>query len=138
MSKVTEGYTKKDEWKREGKGFCVVVSRHTARSLDEFDANRWCVYLYVYPRHPAFGLFRPLGDMWSQPHFTCHSYVSLFKSHRDERGEIFSFQLGWDYSHDGDNYGWCATADDASSIFWDANKLFEQAEQWSLDEDQPQ
>lgn len=135
MSNVTDGFVRKEEWKREGKDFCVVVSRHTARSTDENDNNRWCVYLYVYPRHPSFDLFNPLSDMWSQPHFTCHSYVSFFKVHRDERGDVGSFQLGWDYNHDGDNFGWCSTADDASSVFWDANRLFEQAEQWATEAD---
>lgn len=132
MSNVTSGWRHKDEWKREGKGHCVVISRHTAHG-DNGDNNRWCVYLYIYPSHPAFALFRPDKDMWSQPNFDCHSYVSLFNVHRNNKGEIGSFQLGWDYNHDGDNFGWRATPDDASSVFWDANNLFEQAAQWAAE-----
>lgn len=130
MSNVTNGWLHKDEWKREGKEFCVVVSRHTANTPDE-DKHRWCVYLYVYKRHPAFALFKPDRGMFDQPHFNCHSYVSLFRVHRNDKGEIGSFQLGWDYNHDGDNFGWRETPDDAAPVFWDAQQLFDQAQEWA-------
>ena len=117
----------KEEWKREGNDFCVVVSRHMSQDKTE---HRWAVYLYVYPGHADFERFNPEGDMWSQPHFDCHSCVSLFNVHRRKDGSIGSFQLGWDYNHDGDwQFNEMATPSDASSIFWDANQLFDQAKQ---------
>lgn len=125
MSRVTENWKHKDEWNREGSKHSVVVSRHTNHAGDE---HRWCVYLYIYPGHPRFDQFNAGGDMWSQPHFECHSYVSLFRVHRRDSGDIGSYQLGWDYNHDGDHrFTEYATADDASSVFWDANKLFDEA-----------
>ena len=125
MSRVTENWKHKDEWKREGSKHSVVVSRHTNHAGDE---HRWCVYLYIYPGHPRFSQFNPDRGMWDQPSYECHSYVSLFKTHRRGNGDIGSFQLGWDYSHDGDHrFTEYATADDASSVFWDANKLFDEA-----------
>ncbi|WP_275628979.1 hypothetical protein [Pseudomonas sp. 273] len=120
-----ENWRHKDEWKREGKGFCVVVSRHLSGITNE---NRWCVYLYIYQDHPSFQHFKPESDMFEQPSFVCHSYVSLFRVHRRDDGSIGSFQLGWDYSHDGDyRFSEYATPSEASEVFWDANRLFEEA-----------
>lgn len=127
MSKHIDNWQHKDEWKREGDNHSVVISRHFRPYTGE---HRWCVYLYIYPGHPRFEQFKPDSDMWSQPHYDCHSYVSLFRTHRRDDGSIGSFQLGWDYAHDGDDhFSQCATADDAGSVFWDANKLFEDASQ---------
>ena len=113
----------KDEWKREGKNHAVVVSRHSNYDGTE---HRWCVYLYVYPKHKAFSLMS--ADNRSEYGFSCHSYLSLFRAHVNEKGAIGSFQLGWDYSHDGDSrYNEMATKDDAGSVFWDADRLFDEA-----------
>ena len=120
-----KGWKHKDEYKKEGDKCAVVVSRHTGYDDAE---HRWCVYLYIYPGHPRFDQFNPDGDMWSQPHYDCHSYVSLFKVHRRDSGEVGSYQLGWDYNHDGDHrFSEYATADQAGSVFWDAERLFEEA-----------
>lgn len=129
-----DGWRHSDKWKREGKNFLVEVSRH---SSPEFNSDysevigqehRWCVYLYVYPRHPDFARFDSNGDMHSQPYYECHIYVSLFRVHRDESGEITSFQLGWDYNHDGDvYYTHLAPPSAAGSVFYDANRLFDEA-----------
>lgn len=117
----------KEEWKLEGDKHCVVVSRHMDSARTE---HRWCVYLYIYPGHPRFEQFNPEGDMWSQPHFDCHSYVSLFNVHKRKDGTVGSFQLGWDYNHDGDSYyNELATPSEASSVFYDAERLFEEAKQ---------
>lgn len=125
MSNPIENWLHKDEWKREGISHAVVVSRHYGEYTGE---HCWCVYLYIYPEHPRFDQFKADGDMWSQPHYECHSYVSLFKTHRREDGSVGSYQLGWDYAHDGDSrFSEYATADEAASVFWDANRLFEDA-----------
>lgn len=123
-----DGWNPKLEWKKEGKGFCVIVSKH--KGFD--DESKWCVYLYVYPSHPAFERFNKEGTMWEQPYFECHSYVSYFRPHIDHRtNEVVSYQLGWDYNHDGDHYyTTCETPSDASNVFWDADNLFRQASEW--------
>lgn len=118
-----------DKWIRRGKNYSVEVSRHCiAPPGDDCAEHYWCVYLYVYPKHPDFTRFDPSGNAWAQPNYDCHSYVSLFNIHRNNAGEIVSFQLGWDYNHDGDSYYLeCATADDAGSVFFDASRLFDEA-----------
>lgn len=118
-----DGWRHADKWRRDGGSFLVEVSRHSVGT-----ENRWCVYLYVYPKHPDFARFNPAGGMWDQPSYDCHSYVSYFRAHRNNEGEISSFQLGWDYQHDGDSdYAELATEDDAGSVFWDASQLFDSA-----------
>lgn len=123
-----EGWKPKLEWKKDGKGFTVTVTKH----LNYADENCWCVYLYVYPSHPSFEKFNKLGTMWGQPPFDCHSYVSYFQAHiRQSDGEVCSYQLGWDYNHDGDSYYLnIDRVEDAGSIFYDAERLFEQAMSW--------
>lgn len=124
-----EGWKPKLEWKKEGTNFLVSVTKHIGYDGE----NKWCVYLYVYPKHPAFARFNRDGTMWDQPHFDCHSYVSYFNAHiAFKTGEVCSYQLGWDYNHDGDSYyNSIDSVDEAGSIFFDAEKLFEQAESWN-------
>lgn len=53
----------KDLWRKRGADFLVEVSRHSEPVREEsgcFDAegpHRWCVYAYVYPKHPHFANF---------------------------------------------------------------------------------
>lgn len=131
MSNFLEGWKPKLEWKKQGKDFLVSVSKHLSFDGD----NLWCVYLYVYPKHPAFARFNREGGMWDQPHFDCHSYVSYFQPHVDPKtGEVVSYQLGWDYNHDGDSYYTSLeTAEDAASVFYDAQRLYEQATEYGKD-----
>jgi len=116
----------KDEWKHSDKTFCVVVSRHTEGGDDP---NRWCVYLHIWNNHKSFENFNPDGNMWDQPNFECHSYVSYFKVNRDQAGKIVSYTLGWDYAHDGDFFGGYSTKDEAWEVFMDAKKLVHEAKE---------
>jgi hypothetical protein len=134
MKDWTEGYRKVEEWKRDGKDFVVSVKRHTrpdfngdySRVIGE--RNCWAIYLYIYPGNSRFDLFRTDGNVWDQPYYEVHSYASLFKTHRRNNGDIASFQLGWDYSHDGDiQYEEYSTPDQAWRVFSDANRLYDQA-----------
>jgi hypothetical protein len=114
----------KDEWKKAGKEFLVAVSRHTGHDPDD---HRWCVYLYVYPEHAMFSSFDADATEWDQPYFDVHGYCSLFNVHRRNDGTIGSFQLGWDYNHSGDSrYNDMATKERASSVFYDAQRLFDE------------
>ncbi|QDP50268.1 MAG: hypothetical protein Tp178MES00d2C33159851_58 [Prokaryotic dsDNA virus sp.] len=123
-----EGWKPKLEWKKEGKHFLVSVTKHVGYEGE----NKWCVYLYVYPKHPAFVQFNRDATMWDQPHFDCHSYTSYFNAHVNfKTGEVCSYQLGWDYNHDGDSYySSIENVEDAGSIFHDAEHLFQQATLW--------
>lgn len=114
------------KWIRYGKTFSVVVNHHTTPS----GAHRWCVYLHLSPGHPAFKLCRPDQGMIDQPYFACHSYMSFFQPHYGAAGNITSFQLGWDYNHDGDYYDEDGNPEDVPTVFWDADRLYEQALEW--------
>jgi len=128
---IKNDWLHKDVWKREGKDFCVEVSRHTVPTLDEgsgYDAegcNNWCIYGYVYPKHPMFSRFDPDAGMWDQPTPPMHGGCTYFKAHRKGDGSITSFQFGCDYKHLGDwMFTQMATKDDAYSVFRDADDLF--------------
>jgi hypothetical protein len=131
---MTTGIWKhKDEWKREGRNFVVVVSRHSEAVMYEgsgYDAegpNRWCVYGYVYPKHPDFTSFDPNAPMYEQPTPPMHGGCSFFKPHYKADGTIASFQFGCDYHHLGDwSFTQMETKEDAYEVFADAEALFEQ------------
>lgn len=128
---ITEGWNHKDEWRRFGEGFMVSVSRHHIDSGD--DANRWCVYAYVYPKHRIFYELEKTSDaeiMGSCGGLSCHSYVSLYRVHRNDAGDVLSVQIGWDYNHDGDyRFTTYATPEAAHMVFWDAGELFKQLDE---------
>jgi hypothetical protein len=61
-----------------------------------------------------------------------HGGVSLYKLHLDgnqykgNRGGITSVQIGCDYNHlDDEHYSFIKTKEDANSIFYDAEKLYD-------------
>lgn len=128
---VAEDWNHKDEWRRNGRGFMVSVSRHHVDSGE--DANCWCVYAYVYPKHRIFDALDKSNDagvLAGCGGLSCHSYVSLYKVHRNDAGAVLSVQIGWDYNHDGDyRFTTYATPDDAHRVFWDAGELFKQLEE---------
>lgn len=127
-------WTHKDEWKRYGKNFCVVVSRHTEKTIDEgsgYDAegpNRWCIYGYIYPKHPDFSKFNPVQPMYEQPTPPMHGGCTFFRTHYkdDGSGAINAFQYGCDYHHLGDwMFTQMETQKDAYEVFSDASELFD-------------
>jgi hypothetical protein len=121
-----DGWRHKDEWSRRHESFMVVVSRHSSSG----DDNLWCVYIYIYPKHPDFARFDASGSTFDNALFDCHSYCSFYKAHRKEDGEICSHQIGWDYNHAGDHrYTQYATASAASVVFYDASQLFDDAKE---------
>lgn len=130
---ISDGWNHKDEWRRSGQGFMVVVSRHHFGDGEiSEDENRWCVYAYVYPKHRIFdrldkadnaGVLRDCCGLY------CHSYVSLYRVHRDESGTVQSVQIGWDYNHDGDEFSTRKTPGEASVVFWHASRLFDQLDE---------
>ena len=119
----------KDLWVLRHKNFAVEVSRHVVQIHEELDLgpNRWCVYVYVYPTHPLFGSIDLNGRMWQNPleDFPLHGGCSFSKVHQQFKGGVVSVQIGCDYNHCGDErYSHMATKAEASSVFNDAEELF--------------
>lgn len=122
-------WKKKELWHRRGEGFCVEVSHHKSdvRIDDSEGPNRWCVYAYIYPKHPHFKNFE--GDsMWQDAASTLplHGGPSFLRDHFDAQGNITSIQVGSDYHHLHDeSYTHMDTEEDARSVFCDADELVE-------------
>lgn len=126
-----DNWKHKDIWKKYGTDFLVEVSRHSenASGLDRREGpHRWCVYAYIYPRHPHFSRFNEADDLWQDATTSLpgHSSPSCLRRHVDANGNATSFQVGWDYNHDGDwMFTHDATQEDAKRQFLDAQELFD-------------
>lgn len=129
-------WTHKDEWRKAGDGFQIVVTRHSDDSIDATHEspfsyegpNRWAVYAYVYPQHPLFAEFD--GTKMIQPATSklhLHAYCSYLKYHYSDRENISSVQVGADYHHlNDDRYTFMETCTEASEVFNDAEILYNQ------------
>jgi hypothetical protein len=121
----------KDIWKKRGDNFAIEVSRHTGwRAPDTNDAptdveHRWCVYAYIYPKHPHFAAFT--DETLFQPAavaLNMHGYPSYVQKHISAEGVCTSWQVGADYSHLHDTrFSTYATQEDAWEVFGDADDL---------------
>jgi len=129
-----ENWKRKEEWKREGKNFQVVVSRHEVsvypyegHYFDSEGPHRWCVYAYIYPDHQHFANFEG-DDMWQDAASVLgmHAGPSLLRWHYTANGVPMSVQVGCDYNHLHDtHYTRIATEAEAYAVFYDANELFD-------------
>ena len=133
-------WRRKDVWSKRETGFCIEVSRHEDKPLEETEGpHRWCVYAYIYPNHTLFDKFD--GDsLWQEAtdmlplHYGC----SLLKRHTDEDGNVCSIQVGADYNHLGDEqYTHMETDADARVIFSDADGLLERLKEMEAERDLP-
>ncbi len=126
MSEQIE-WDRKDEWRKRGQDFMVVVSRHAVKSAHYYEGpHRWCVYAFIYPKHPHFAAFEGL-DMWQNASAVMpwHSYCSHL-SYPMFDGKVGSVKVGADYNHDGDDhFTHYATKEDAYQVFADADDLYE-------------
>lgn len=123
-----KNYRHKDEWKRQGRDFLIVVSRHSVDVAEYEGPHRWCVYAYVYPKHPHFARFDGTEKMWQDAAsaLPLHGGPSFCRKHMNAAGEVTSYQVGADYNHlRDDQYTHFATAEEACSVFVDANNLFD-------------
>jgi hypothetical protein len=119
-------WSHKDEWRRSGEHFLVVVSRHAVQVDEEFGEGPhiWCVYAYIYPEHPHFAAFNG-PHMWQDaasmmPFHRGPSYLD-YPTHE---GKVTSVKVGADYNHlYDDRFTHYATAEDAYSVFSDAQDL---------------
>lgn len=120
----------KDEWKRYGKDFLVSVTRHSV-AVDEhgfYDSDlghRWCVYAYIYPKHPHFAKFD--GPQMYQDAASCmpfHGGPSLLEYPMYD-GAVTSVKVGCDYNHLHDwPYTRMANKEEALGVFADADELY--------------
>lgn len=116
-----------DVWHRKGKDFLIEIRRHSAH-VAEFESegpNRWCVYAYIYPKHPHFAAFSGSSifqDAGAQLHF--HRGPSYLEYPMYE-GKVTSVKVGADYHHLHDErFTHYVTAADAREVFDDAEELF--------------
>lgn len=123
----------KDVWRRHGKDFLVTIEHFTvelreeAACYDSDQGHRWCVYAYVYPKHPHFAEFDG-PQMWQDAAtmMPFHGGPSLLRWHRDDDGKPTSVQVGADYNHLHDyRFTQMATQQDAYAVFSDADELFD-------------
>lgn len=121
----------KDMWTREGKNFIVQVSRHSVNVEDPacYDSDhgqRWCVYAYIYPKHPHFAKFEG-PNIWQDATsiMPLHAGCSLLKYPMYD-GKVTSVHVGCDYNHLHDErFTQMKTQADAYSIFRDADELYD-------------
>lgn len=127
-------WKRKDIWSRHGKNFLVQISRHEETADEGWESfcdaqgpHRWCVYAYIYPKHPHFANFT--GPAMWQEAAAClpfHGGPSLLRWHYDDDQKPTSVQVGADYNHLHDSYYTrCATEKDAYTVFADAEDLFQ-------------
>ena len=128
MNDMMKKWERKELWSRRGDDFLVQVSRHSVNLNPDFSEgpHRWCVYAYIYPNHRLFSKFSG-QDMWQDAatSLPLHAGPSLLRWHYDDYGKPTSVQVGADYNRLGDDgYTHCAEAEDAYSVFRDADELF--------------
>ncbi|MFA5900467.1 MAG: hypothetical protein WC829_15315 [Hyphomicrobium sp.] len=120
----------KDEWSVRSTDFMVQVTRHSVQPIEGMEGdegeNRWCVYAYIYPKHPKFSEFTK--EAIYQPateNIPLHGGCSFCRIHVNSAGERTSVQVGADYNHlHDDEFTFFATQKEAWEVFHDGDKLF--------------
>ena len=113
-------YEHKELWSRRSGTFCVEVSRHENR-YQSSGPNVWCVYIYLYAKHPRFVHVASGGELG----FDLHGGETYRRIHRNEKGNPSCVQIGCDYNHLYDErFTDFDTKEDALEVFFDADKLF--------------
>lgn len=116
----------KDEWKKRGTDFLIMVTRHSDTDpIAEITEHKWCVYAFIYPEHPYFCKFSG-PHMWQDAAcaLPLHCGPSLLEYPMYE-GKITSVKVGADYSHlYDDRFSHMANRQDAHEVFSDADELY--------------
>lgn len=124
----------KREWWRRGENFLVMVKHHTepvreeSGCYDSEGANRWCVYAYIFPKHPHFAAFDGTDTMWQDAttRLPFHGGPSYCRAKYDASGNVDEYKVGADYHHLHDwPFTQAATEQEAYAVFADAQELFE-------------
>lgn len=117
----------KDIWRKREDKFLIEISRHEVDYKEkDKGSSRWCIYIYIYPGYFLFEKILKEGrhsDIIND--MPLHGGESYFQKHINEKGEITSIQIGADYDHlHDDRYSFYNTKENASSVFADADNLF--------------
>ena len=120
----------KDDWSVRGTDFMVQVTRHSVDKTNDFSnfegENRWCVYAYIYPKHPKFSEFsREAIYQPATESIPLHGGCSYCRFYVSAEGTRTSVQVGADYNHlHDDEFTNFVTKDEAWEVFRDAATLF--------------
>ena len=95
-------WNRKELWRKFGKNFMVEVSRHEEPATDSGCSDsegphRWCVYAYIYPKHPHFATFDGTEAMW-QDAAAClplHGGPTFCRKHLNAKGEVTAYVAKW-------------------------------------------
>lgn len=121
-------------WLIRGKTFSVEVKLHTASSSFDWDSDgefRWCVYAYVFQKHPIFSTFE--NDHIYQ---TATESIPLHGGCSYLRRSPDVVKVGCDYNHLYDeDFTYMKDPDDAHIVFSDAGALFDWLEAKELEGD---
>jgi len=123
---MNNNWKHKDVYSLRGTNFSIEVVRwsyYPISNADNKDENIWNLYVYIYPKHPAFSKYQ---DEDNAERITFHGGCTFYQKHNNPvTGEITSIQIGCDYNHYmDDRYKEMITMEDAASIFYDAEQLF--------------
>ncbi len=121
-------WRRKEEWKRPGIDFIVTVEHFffgSETSERDDGGERWCVYAYIYPKHPRFRRFSGTGIYQdATKDLPLHSGCTYLRQHRDNDGSVTSFQVGADYNHLHDGF-FTHERDFGGRVKSDADALFD-------------
>jgi len=135
---MSTAWNRKELWRKFGANFLVEISRHEEPArfpsgcYDEPGPHRWCVYAYIYPKHPHFAAFDGSEDMFQEAAcaLPLHAGPSFCRKHLNAKGEVTAYQVGADYNHlYDDQFTRSGTPDEAIQVFNDADQLFERLSQ---------
>ena len=125
---ATDHWDHKDQWRKHGKDFLIVVERFNAPTdaYGDRGQHRWCVHAYIYPKHLHFAAFNgPQMGQEATGVMPLHGGASLLEYPMYE-GKVTSAKVGADYDHLHDEeFTHMATKEEAWEVFQDADMLFD-------------
>lgn len=133
LDATNHAWRRKELWSRRGDQFCVEVSRHfepISTISPELGEHRWCVYAYIYPKHPHFQKFDGTDYFFQDAcaelplHGGVIGNASYLRYHYAGGGQTTCIQVGADYNHLHDERFTHMTPEEAGEVFFDAELLF--------------
>ncbi len=126
-SRSSGEWAHKDTWRKEGNNFLVTIEHFRigyTPSRGE-GVERWCVYAYVYPKHPRFKAFKDTDIRQDATNdLPLHGGCTYLRRHTDNDGAVCSIQVGADYNHLHDSFFTRLDSFHGSEVQTDAARLF--------------